>query len=228
MAQALMSNCADHVGGGSLLLLDSLGEHVRAIYGESFSYSLEVWAITPFLFLMCSSKYSEVIFKTWKLQVYISVRVFRFFYFLNSEIKGYWWWVSFTMNTLLQMCSVPCKIPVWEVCVVTAEFPDLLYSLFSDSAKEEFSFQCLSQLPGAMSSSILDIDLILLLTPTLSYSLLLTYFSNCVPASPFFHLPTSTLTAPSTSKGLASQSSPLECPLLPSAVLGTGFRPNHC
>ena len=228
MAQALMSNCADDVGGGSLLLLGSLGEHVRAIYGESFSYSLEVWAITSFLFLMCSSEYSEVIFKTWKLQVYISVRVFRFFYFLSSEIKGYWWWVSFTMNILLQMCSVPCKIPVWEVCVVTAEFPDLLYSLFSDSAKEEFSFQCLSRLPGAMSSSILDIDLILLLTPTLSYSLLLTYFSAGVPASPFFHLPTSTLTAPSTGKGLASQSSPLECPLLPSAVLGTGFRSSHC
>ena len=89
MAQALMSNCADDVGGGSLLLLGSVGEHVRAIYGESFSYSLEVWAITCFLFLMCSSKYSEVIFKTRRLQIYMSVGVFRFFYFLNSEIKGY-------------------------------------------------------------------------------------------------------------------------------------------
>ena len=182
-----MSNCADNVGGGSLLLLGSLGEHVRAIYGESFFYSLEVWAITCFLFLMCSSKYSEVIFKTWRLQIYISVGVFRFFYFLNSEIKGYWWWVSFTMNTLLQMCSVSCKTPMWEVCVVTAEFPDLLYSLFSDSAKEEFSFQCLSQLPGAMYGSILDIDLILL-TPTLLLSTSYLFQGLC-PSLSFLHPP---------------------------------------
>lgn len=63
----------------------------------------------------------------------------------------------------------------------------------------------------------------------LSYSLFLTHFKDCVPASPFFILPASTLTAPSTGKGLASQSSPLECPLeLPSAALGTGLRSSHC
>lgn len=90
--------------------------------------------------------------------------------------------------TLLQLCSVCCKIPVWEVCVVTAEFPDLLYSLFSDSAKEEFSFQCLSQLPGAMSGSILDIDLILLLTPTLLLSTSYLFQGLC-PSLSFLHPP---------------------------------------
>lgn len=32
-----------------------------------------------------------------------------------------------------------CEVPMWEVSVI-AEFPDLLYSLFSDSAKEELYF----------------------------------------------------------------------------------------
>lgn len=163
-----------------------------------------------------------------KLQIYISVGVFRFFYFLNCEIKGYWWWVSFTMSTWLQMCSAPCKTPVWEVCAVTQN--SLIYCIlyFPILLKKNFLFNVFLSCPVPCPAPFLMlIWFFFLLLP--SYSLFLTHFKDCVPASPFFILPASTLTAPSTGKGLASQSSPLECPPeLPSAALGTGLRSSHC
>lgn len=35
---------------------------------------------------------------------------------------------------------VICEVPMWEVSVIIAESHDMLYSLFSNSAKEELSF----------------------------------------------------------------------------------------
>ena len=87
---------------------------------------------------------------------------------------------------------------------------------FSDSAKEEQSFQDLSQLPSATPNSILGVDLIFLYTPTFPPLLSQGFCSSLF----FLPLPCLQWPALSTHGGVASESSPLKCSPLPSAAPG--------
>lgn len=124
--------------------------------------------------------------------------LFKFSHSLNSKAVGHYMGLVMgllTINSWMWMCFVTREVSMWEAGVI-AKFSDLLFSLASDSAKQEFSFQCLSQLPSASPNYIL----------IWFFSLLLHFCPCCLsdsaPASPFFLFPASTLTTPSTCRGM--------------------------